>query len=160
VKIDLKSCPFLWITTPHRHWVDPALDPILLRDLNQYDLTPNAVWSQCCDCLSGEFRRRECGLRIPAPRPELLSLWFIKHVHGSSTASLAGKLTGLSETLTLRVTRLISMTDCVSYCEQRGFLIANQTRVLFVMNEYIEFLMRQFGNSRGLPEKVILKSWR
>jgi hypothetical protein len=29
--------------TQHRHGVDPALGPILLRDVNQYYLTPDAV---------------------------------------------------------------------------------------------------------------------
>jgi hypothetical protein len=39
----LKSCPLSRVMMPRRHWVDPALDPILLRYLNQYYLTPDAV---------------------------------------------------------------------------------------------------------------------
>jgi hypothetical protein len=39
--------------TEHRHWVDPALDPILLRDLNQDYLAADAVGSEFCDFLSG-----------------------------------------------------------------------------------------------------------
>jgi hypothetical protein len=43
--VPLNSCLLSRIMMPHRHCVDPALDPILLRYLNQYYLTPDAVSS-------------------------------------------------------------------------------------------------------------------
>jgi hypothetical protein len=58
------------------------------------------------------------------------------------------------------------LLDSVIYCEPSGFLIGNQTRVLFHIQEDIEFLMShilldpEIGNPKVLPVKVILKSWR